>query len=62
MIEPRLSSCLSSARQSSRIREFTADQQPLMSDMGHKQTLEQATEMSASPARADMHIAVQNVR
>ena len=54
MIEPRLSSCLTSARQSSCIREFTADQQPLMSDMGHERTLERGSAMPASPLRADM--------
>ena len=31
----------------------------LMSAMGHKQTLEQASEMSALPTKADMRLAVQ---
>ena len=30
-----------------------------MSAMGHKQTLEQASEMSALPTKADMRLAIQ---
>jgi hypothetical protein len=32
---------------------------PEMSAMGHKQTLEQASEMSALPTKADMRLAIQ---
>ena len=30
-----------------------------MPALGHKQTLEQASEMSALPTKADMHVAIQ---